>query len=324
MNMFCSTIVPTIGRATLSRAVDSVLTQAFDSEDFEVIVVNDSGRPLPEAEWQRSSQVRILDTNRRERCVARNTGAAVARGRYLHFLDDDDWMLPGAFHSLWELSLTTDAAWLYGSSQLVDREGRPLLQLRHDVRGNCFVQVMAGEWVPLQSSLIRADAFFAIGGFAPLVTGREDIDLCRRIALRGDLVGTEAVVACIGMGAEGSSTDHDRASRYARRAREPILDEPGAFRRLRTSADSGVWWGRVARVYLTSAIWNLQHRKGFTAASRAAIGLAACALASRHLLTSDFWRAVARPYFSETFSRGAAEAARVAQTESNLRGATWN
>ena len=101
--MFCSTVIPTIGRSTLSRAVCSVLQQSFTADEFEVIVVNDSGSPLPDADWQHSDHVRVLHTNRRERSVARNTGAAIAEGRYLHFLDDDDWLLPGALKTFWDL-----------------------------------------------------------------------------------------------------------------------------------------------------------------------------------------------------------------------------
>lgn len=71
--MFSSTIIPTIGRAILPRAVHSVLNQEFDADDFEVIVVNDSGKPLPEEEWQKSSRVRMIETQRREWCAARNT-----------------------------------------------------------------------------------------------------------------------------------------------------------------------------------------------------------------------------------------------------------
>lgn len=36
--MFSSTVIPTIGRATLARAVQSVLEQDFNADDFEVIV----------------------------------------------------------------------------------------------------------------------------------------------------------------------------------------------------------------------------------------------------------------------------------------------
>ena len=46
--------------------------------------------------------------------VWRNAGATVAQGRYLHFLDDDDWLEQGALQALWELSQQRDAAWLYG------------------------------------------------------------------------------------------------------------------------------------------------------------------------------------------------------------------
>src|SRR5258706_4760557 len=94
--MFCSTIMPTIGRPSVARSVQSVLDQSLTPGDFEVIVVNDSGRPLPAGDWQASPRVRQIDIQRRGQSVARNAGAAIARGRYLHFLDDDDWLLPGA------------------------------------------------------------------------------------------------------------------------------------------------------------------------------------------------------------------------------------
>ena len=84
MSIFISTIIPTIGRDTLSRAVESVLSQQFHAMTFEVIVVNDSGKALPEMVWQDAYNLQIINTNRRERSVARNVGAAVARGKYLH------------------------------------------------------------------------------------------------------------------------------------------------------------------------------------------------------------------------------------------------
>jgi glycosyltransferase involved in cell wall biosynthesis len=44
--MLCSAIIPTVGRSTLSRAVESVLKQGSLGEEFEVIVMNDSGKLL--------------------------------------------------------------------------------------------------------------------------------------------------------------------------------------------------------------------------------------------------------------------------------------
>jgi len=306
--MFCSTVIPTIGRATLSRAVCSVLDQSFAADESEVIVVNDSGSPLPKADWQDSGRVRLIHTTRRERCVARNVGAAISKGSYLHFLDDDDWLLPGALNAFWELSHDSDAAWLYGASQLVDRQDQPLIQLHHNLSGNILVQVMAGEWIPLQSSLINAKAFFSVGGFNPHIPGTEDIDLVRRIALRGELAETPEVVAAIGMGTEGSTTDYARSAQSRRWAREAVLDESTTFARMRASANTSAWRGRLVRAYLTSVQWNLVHGRFFAALSRIAFAIAGFVFAGRRLFSSAFWRNLAHDYESDTFIRGFREA----------------
>lgn len=310
--MFCSTVIPTIGRPTLSRAVASVLDQEFATDDFELIVVNDSGQPLPEADWQRSARVQVINTNRRERSVARNAGAAIAKGRYLHFLDDDDWLFRDALQHLWALAEGSDAVWLYGNSQLVDRRGKPIIQLRHGLAGNCFAHVMAGEWIPLQASLVRAEAFFDVGGFNPLLAGPEDIDLLRRIALQGGLAETDHLVAYIARGEAGSTTDYGRHAEMRRWSRERTLDSPGVLGRFRGSADSSYLQGRILRVYLTSVVWNLQHRRLFAALSRGIFGLAAFALAGRHIVSASYWRALVRAYENKTFIRGFHEARGVA------------
>lgn len=280
------------------------------TDDFEIIVVNDSSQPLIEADWQKSERVRLINTNRHERSVARNTGAALARGRFLHFLDDDDWLLPGALEDFWTLAHKSDATWLYGDSQLVDRTGEPIIQLHHDLNGNCFTQVLAGEWIPLQASLIDTETFFAVGGFNPLIPGIEDMDLARQLALRYNLASMSAIVACISMGDEGSTTNRFHATEYGRWAREKVLNESGVFARLRTSARSSYWHGRITRAYLTSAVWNLQHKNVFVTASRTIFSLMSFALAGHHIFSRDFWSAVTKHYESEAFLRGFWDAGR--------------
>lgn len=302
--MFCSTIIPTIGRPSLSRAVCSVLDQEFSHDDFEVIVVNDSGRSLPYMDWQNSPRVQIIDTNQHERSVARNTGAAIARGIYLHFLDDDDWMAPNALQSLWELSQTSHAAWLYGSSQLVNREDKPIIQLHHQFSGNCFIQVMAGEWIPLQASLIESKTFFESGGFNPHISGPEDIDLLRRIALKSDISEIPTIVTYLVRSKQGTTTDYGSHPEKSRWAREQILDESGVFSRMLASANSDYWRGRMLRIYFTSTIWNLQHKRLAIAASRFASGLAVIVLSHFRIFSVKFWNAFLKPYQSPTFARG--------------------
>lgn len=302
--MLCSAIIPTVDRSSLSRAVESVLEQNISHREFEVIVVNDSGKPLATADWQRADQVQIIQTNGRERSVARNTGAAMAKGYYLHFLDDDDWLAPGAYQHFWELSQASSAKWLYGMTQLVDRHTHPTVQLRHGLYGNCFVQAMAGEWIPLQSSWIERKAFLRVGGFNPLLSGPEDIDLLRRILLTEDVCETPNLVAYVIMGGAGSTTDYAQHPQASRRAREFLLDSSSAHERMSSSAANSYWRGRMLRVYLTSAVWNLTNRRFFTALSRLWSSMYATLYAGMGLLTKEFWGAVSKPYASLTFERG--------------------
>jgi glycosyltransferase involved in cell wall biosynthesis len=289
METFCSTIIPTINRSTLSHAVYSVLDQDFTAAEFEVIVVNDSGQPLPEADWQHSERVRVINTNRRERSVARNTGAAIARGKYLHFLDDDDLLLPDALEVFWRLDKEANgAAWLYGSYQTVDNDGTLVEEFHPGITGNIFALLVAGEGIPFQVSLLEARQFYAVGGFDPhpTITGVEDRDLGRRMALTGAVAYTPAIVAKIRIGEQGSTTNWATLAEGDRRGREKALSAQQAFARLWTSANSNYWRGRVSRAYFASMVWNLQRKNIFAAASRATAGLA---LAGTHTFSADFW-----------------------------------
>jgi glycosyltransferase involved in cell wall biosynthesis len=308
-SLFFTSIIPTVGRIVLARAVHSVLEQGFSHADYEISVVNDSGSPLPDAQWQHSPRVKIVNTDHVERCVARNVGAAMARGQYLHFLDDDDWLLPGALDTFWRLSGRYEGhPWLFGGTMLFDRDDQPVIRLVHRLKPNCFVQVMAGEWIPLQSSFINRSAFHRVGGFNPLIAGIEDADLIRRMALHFDFQGTDELVAAVGMGTAGSTTNQTRARLDGRRARELVLDEPNAYRRFWESAERGYWQGRIIRIYLTSAAWNMLHRKFFTAISRLIYAIMAVLRSTVHsLFRRDFWRALSGPYQSEAFARGFAE-----------------
>ena len=296
--MFCSVVIPTIGRSTVSRAIQSVLEQSFAADDFEVIVVNDSGKPLPAADWQHSPQVRVMNTNRRERSFARNAGAAIAKGEYLCFLDDDDWLLPDSLEYFWTLAhQNSDAVWLYGGIRVVDETGKCLGEVNSGLNGNCLAQMMGGAWAPIQASLIQTKMFFAVGGYNSSICGTEDLDLCRRIALHGDFANVPATVACLLRGPSwDTSTDYLRAPEDTRRSRDAVLSEPGAFTRMLLSAghssNPSYWYGRILRVYLSTVAFNLRRKRLFTATGRGIFGLASFAMAGRHIFSKSFWQGV--------------------------------
>lgn len=297
-----SYIIPTIGRDSLQAAVKSVLDQEFSQAGVEVIIVNDSGNPIPKTDWQDSPRVRIINTNKSERSFARNSGAAVAKGKYLAFLDDDDWILPGALESFWSLANQyPNAVWLYGGIRIVDGQLNPLAEINSHLNGNCFAQIMGGAWAPIQASMIRASTFFEIGGFSPFICGTEDEDLCRRAAQQGDFANSSQVVACLFRGQTwNTSTNYLRAPEDVKYSRDLILSQPGVFQRLRASANSHYWHGRVLRVYLSTISWNLKRKRVFTALSRIFYSLAVLALSTPRFFSSQYWSGLRAHHVPDT------------------------
>ena len=99
-----SIIIPAYrAEATIARAVESVL--AADC-DLEVIVIDDGSddatSEIVSRIGRRDMRVRLIRQENMGRCAARNAGLDVAHGRWVAFLDADDWYLPGAFQTLLE------------------------------------------------------------------------------------------------------------------------------------------------------------------------------------------------------------------------------
>ncbi len=88
-----SVIIPTHNRAkTLLQALEALAAQTFSKSEFEVIVVAD-GCTDNTVEMVRSYQapyrLQIFEQDGRGAAAARNSGAAIANGAILLFLDDD-------------------------------------------------------------------------------------------------------------------------------------------------------------------------------------------------------------------------------------------
>jgi glycosyltransferase involved in cell wall biosynthesis len=303
--MLISTVIPTIGRASLSATIQSVLDQGLVPGEFEIIVINDSGKPLPTSDWQKLDHIKVIDTNRRNRSIARNVGAAASQGKYLHFLDDDDWMLPGAFETLLDVAERNRAGWAYGAFRLVDNSGTHVTDIRPDDMGNCSIQMMAWEWLPLQASLILSDAFWKVDGFASLPSlggGFEDVHISRQVSLFYDMAYTDRIVTTIRIGEVSSTTNYITMFNQNRQSREKTIAAPQAFRRLVDSARGNstrpdYWFGKVIYYYLASLKWNLQSRHFLTAASRGTRALAALVLAGPRVIRPEFWRGVVQHYY---------------------------
>ncbi len=220
--------------------------------------------------------------------MARNTGAAIAKGKYLHFLDDDDVLLPGALEAFWIMDQQTTADWFHGGWRTVNNEGEQVAEFRPPLDGNISALLVSGEALPFQASLLRTSTFFKVGGYDPLpeVIGVEDRDLGRRLAQVGTVAHVPAVVARIRIGEAGSTTPWSATAERDRCSRDKALSALGAFSKLHQSARVPYWRGRVCRAYFASAAWNFHGGNVITAISRV---FPALSFAAPSFLARGFW-----------------------------------
>jgi glycosyltransferase involved in cell wall biosynthesis len=286
--MLFSTIIPTVNRSTLERAVKSALEQDLPPESHEILVFNNSDGPLPETDWLRSPRVTIIDSHS-ELIDASNRGARMASGKYINFLHDDDYLLPGALKALVNAAEATGCHWACGAYDLVDDEGNFMADVRPQIKGNIFALLVGGECLPFAASVINRDAFLQAGGFDPQIR-IIDIDVESRIALFGNFETIDQLVAGVRVSG-GQGTSHNWVSRSKqdyRKLREKVLNAPAALERMQDSVRGDVFRrGRACRAYLISAVLNL--RSGhFSMAGRRLVSL--LRLVAFYFVLPEFWR----------------------------------
>jgi glycosyltransferase involved in cell wall biosynthesis len=127
MSPLVTVVIPTANRPKyLPRAVESALA-GLDAQDVEVIVVPNG----PDETWREamlsfknSSSVRVVCSKEANANIARNVGLEAARGEYVRFLDDDDYLFSDGALKQYELIEASRADVVSGSIQLVDESGR--------------------------------------------------------------------------------------------------------------------------------------------------------------------------------------------------------
>jgi glycosyltransferase involved in cell wall biosynthesis len=167
MSAFVSVVIPVRnGVRYLGEAIESVLGQGH--RDIEVIVVDngstDGSQSLAESF---GAPVRVIDEPQRGAAHARNTGARLACGEYLAFLDADDVWAPGKLaRQLTELEARKDLdmVFTYGenflSPELTETQRRAV-SFAHGV----------GPFITSSAMLTRRESFFRVGPFPDLREG---------------------------------------------------------------------------------------------------------------------------------------------------------
>lgn len=104
MEDLISVIIPVYNvEPYLRRCLDSVLAQTY--KNLEIIVIDD-GSPdysgmICDQYAQRDQRMKVIHQENGGLCAARNAGMKIATGKYIGFVDSDDWIAPEMYEELY-------------------------------------------------------------------------------------------------------------------------------------------------------------------------------------------------------------------------------
>lgn len=201
-----SVIYPTYKRADIcTDPLDSLLKQDFPKEDFEVIVVDNNSPDNTEEvvkkwmdEHDGQMNVRYLKELRQGDGYARNSGAAVAKGEYLLFADDDSLFDPNWVSCIVKMLDDYPFVGMAGTRILIqwDEEPEPWVKryepyLAKSVHAKYGYTISSVGFPLANCSLgIRKEVFYKVGGNNPgqigeYLVGNAELGLFNKVSALG-------------------------------------------------------------------------------------------------------------------------------------------
>ena len=184
---FFSVVIPTHNRSDLlKRAIKSVIAQTY--ENFEIIVVDDQSTDDTAKMVNMFSDVRVcyfLNKRTKGACGDRNTGILASEGKWIAFLDDDDFWLPDKLlHQFCLIEKSTNSVGVICTDYAIQKQGEEKLRLRKNrPSGWGYDKVLYGNYVHcLSSTCVRHDILSSVSGFDELLASKQDQDLWLRAA----------------------------------------------------------------------------------------------------------------------------------------------
>lgn len=188
-----SILIRSMDRDYLTQALASIALQTYPHIEVVVLSVRPGHRPLDS--HCGPFPIRLVPTDAPVlRSAAANRAMAAARGSYLIFLDDDDWMMPGHIARLAEVLLRQPHAQaVYTGIGLVDGEGKPMGQV-FDIPFDGIRQ-LAGNLTPIHSVLFKASVAAHGCRFDEALDRLEDWDFWLQLAKLAPMVHLPGVSA---------------------------------------------------------------------------------------------------------------------------------
>ncbi len=192
---FFSIIIPCYNQgAWLADTIPSIQHQSFT--DWEVIIVDDGSTddtPSLADEWEKKDK-RIIVVHQLNGglSAARNGGLEHATGKWLDFLDADDYLLPGCLQKVADkINEFNDVKIIQTGYQLVDENKKLISDKKPAGDGLIIDIVLKGNLGPCQSVFIEKEFASGLGIFDTTLRSAEDWDFWLRAGKAG---ATRAII----------------------------------------------------------------------------------------------------------------------------------
>jgi glycosyltransferase involved in cell wall biosynthesis len=188
-----SVVIPTYNRAQyLPQAIQSVLAQTFT--DYEIVVVDDGSTDnTREVIKPFFGRIKYLTQENQGISRTRNRAILESKGRYIAFLDSDDYWTPEKLaEQVKVLDLNPKVGIVYVRMPIINDKGEQIGLKPAGVSGRNFQELLElwGD-LPTSSVMVRRECFDKAGLFDPSLPPQEDIDMWIRISQFYDLYEIE-------------------------------------------------------------------------------------------------------------------------------------
>lgn len=176
-----SVIIPCYNHgAYLMEALASVAQQEYPA--LEIVVVDDGSTDTTRAVAESYPGVRYFYQPNQGLSAARNAGAAHSTGRYLVFLDADDWLLPNALKTnVQYLQQDPVLAFVSGGHNKMFTEIGTVGHEAQAISGHHYYHLLHGNYIGMHAAVMYQRWVFEEFAYDPTLKTCEDYDLYLRI-----------------------------------------------------------------------------------------------------------------------------------------------
>jgi glycosyltransferase involved in cell wall biosynthesis len=198
-NPYFSIVIPTYNRAGyIAKAIQSLIDQDFDS--FEVIIVDDGGTDNTQDIVSRfqDARIRFFKKENGERAAARNFGAAKANGKFISFLDSDDYVRKQFLQNARSVVEINPGVTVFHIGYDIVAENGRVLKKWKALPSPVNHKLIEGNFLSCLGVFVRRDVLEKNRFNEDRnLSGSEDYELWMRLAARFEIITNKMASACL-------------------------------------------------------------------------------------------------------------------------------